>query len=353
MPLRPELFRRLEQRFGDVAIAREDEDLECRITSEPGDFDDQGRLRKKLEILAPGEAYRINCPFCTDTRRRLWINHMWGFKDEENPGVSYMWLVNCFNASCTKAYHIRKQLYAMVFDDVGYGQRPAGDFIQKGVRRPTELVAVEPPGRIARVGYLPPEHPACRYLRERGYDPREVYARYWVGYCVEAPPAYPLVTNRLVIPIYMNKKLVGWQARLLGTPSSKHIPKYYNLPNMPKLQMVYNLDKAKDYPYVVITEGVTSAWRYGPQAVAILGKKLSTPQAQKILGTWSDRFIFCMLDGSARDENQAMCDLLSINHPRVACIDLPPDKDPGDCTRDYLRGAVAQVAASKGWMLQL
>ena len=37
--------------------------------------------RPWLDIKEPGEQFRICCPFCHDTRFRLYISHMWGQRD--------------------------------------------------------------------------------------------------------------------------------------------------------------------------------------------------------------------------------------------------------------------------------
>ena len=39
---------------------------------------DRGRGKPEFQASNPGEYYRIACPFCLDTRHRLWINHRWG-----------------------------------------------------------------------------------------------------------------------------------------------------------------------------------------------------------------------------------------------------------------------------------
>lgn len=349
MALRPDLYRRLEQRLGDVVYARDGEEMDAYIYEDPTEVDSRGRPFKKLQVNEPGEAYRVNCPFCGDTRKRLWVNHMWGYKDTEHR-IDYLWLANCFNDGCPLKGNIqlKRRLYEMIYSDV-LGQVLEYDVVLPGVRLKGQgHVEAKPPGVLVPLTHLPSNHPANAYFRDRGYDPAWLQEHYRLRFCPEAIQEYPLVTGRVVIPVYMRGKLVGWQARLLGTPSSKHIPKYYTMPGMAKGLCLYNFDTAAKHGHVVITEGVTDAWRYGPEAVALLGNKATSRQIAEIVATWRHVPVFCMLDGEARDENQALADQLSIGHPNVVRVDLLEDKDPGSCSHLYLRELVVQAAQSRG-----
>lgn len=76
------------------------------------------------------------------------------------------------------------------------------------------------------------------------------------------------LNQRIIIPYYYNRKLVGYTARLYFDPSKKSIPKY-----MQECQndFVYNLDNQIDWArkYVIVTEGVLDAWTV--DGVATLG----------------------------------------------------------------------------------
>src|SRR5262249_8114013 len=144
----------------------------------------------------------------------------------------------------------------------------------------------EPPGRLVPLAQLPGGHPACQYVRGRGYDPADLYARYKVCFCPEARPRLPLVTGRLVIPVFRGGRPAGWQARCLGRPPGKHVPKYFTAPGMARGQLLYNFDVARRHAYVVVVEGACDAWRYGPEAVALLGNRASHVQAQLLLSGW-------------------------------------------------------------------
>ncbi|MBY0232332.1 MAG: hypothetical protein K2W96_23895, partial [Gemmataceae bacterium] len=302
--------------------------------------------RPRLEVLSAGEYMRVDCPYCGDQRKRLWINHRWG-RYEESLDSKNLWLAYCYNEHCLAQPGRARHLYERLFNDVGDGAPPQ-DIVRRG-RRPSPTPSeVGPPGTVVALSSLELGHHAVRYLSGRGFDAVDIYSRYGVRYCTEALPEYPLVTGRIVIPIAMRSKIVGWQARLISEPSSKHIPKWYSMPHFKKTEVLYGYDQAKQHPIVVVTEGIMDAWRYGPGAVALLGKTLSQSQALLLTQTWRDGVIACMLDGDAPEENRALCERLSISHPRVLRVDLPDGKDPADCTRDFLRKAVEEAAAARG-----
>ena len=103
-----------------------------------------------------------------------------------------------------------------------------------------------------------------------------------MSFCPLALPQFPLASERLIIPVVMDGELRGWQARLISGTPGKGNPKYYTMHGMKKSMALYNYDKVKAAPFVVVTEGPTKVWTFGPEACAILGNKASGWQAQKL-----------------------------------------------------------------------
>lgn len=55
--------------------------------------------------ISGGEQYAVNCPFCGDTRHRLYISHMWNQIIETSNHVKYhcsKHLIRCFNEDCQR-----------------------------------------------------------------------------------------------------------------------------------------------------------------------------------------------------------------------------------------------------------
>ena len=78
----PDLYFRLKRQFGKVLVTNRGMGLVIRPAG----------LGSKPSIVSNGEYYRVNCPFCNDTRFRLYINHRW---------FEHKHMANCFNESCT------------------------------------------------------------------------------------------------------------------------------------------------------------------------------------------------------------------------------------------------------------
>lgn len=73
-----------------------------------------GKPRLKFRIIEWGESYRVNCPFCTNMRHRLYVSHRWAVDDRETRDDN-MHLVKCFNDDCVSNRESQKQLHAMVY----------------------------------------------------------------------------------------------------------------------------------------------------------------------------------------------------------------------------------------------
>src|SRR3954467_12360719 len=92
-PLNPALYTRLQEEFGYVATAHAG--VAANVRYGPDAFSD----KIKLQLTSSGEYYRVNCPYCNDSRARLWINHIWGVRDEIT-GTANLWAAICYNENC-------------------------------------------------------------------------------------------------------------------------------------------------------------------------------------------------------------------------------------------------------------
>ena len=156
MVLRPELYDRLESLFHHVQIANEGEKMVSYYT--------QDALTGKTiqNISSSGEYYRVNCPYCFDLRKRLYVNHMWGYPDPETGSLN-LHLCHCFNEDCLRMQERRRWLYADVFADVGDGSK---DVVLHSNRITTEGPPLKFywPGEVVPLDQLQSYHPACQYL---------------------------------------------------------------------------------------------------------------------------------------------------------------------------------------------
>lgn len=214
------------------------------------------------------------------------------------------------------------------------------------------------PSQIMPLTCLPEDNPAIVYLKSRGFDPDELDKDFGFRYCAKGRVFSHVpfdASNTLIIPIYAENDFLGWQARLLYNPKSvseevlqamgyttrkdngelRRPPKYLTSPGLNKKEMLYNVDWAKQYDTVVVTEGVFDCIRVGRQGVATLGKLVSDYQKKMLVSLW--KTVVLLLDPDA-SETQAnlVKDLTVPGGPRIVPVTLQGYKDAGECPRDEL-----------------
>lgn len=325
MPLNPLLYDRLCQRFGCVEIVNPG----SRFVARSSHYPTAGRTQ--LSIASSGEYYRVNCPYCSDTRKRLWVNHRFGTPDPVS-GRPMLFLAHCFNELCMDDEN-RRKLNEMVY---GFQNLSARDAIRilPGHYEEAAMGPASLPGKCIPVQNLPLSHPVIEYMcGERGY-PLDLLVHLGCSFCVQAQPRFFPAQERIIIPIFMDSILVGWQARYVGDIDFKArgIPKYFTMPGMAKRQILYNFDVAKNYPFVIVVEGVTNVWAAGPSSVALLGKTLSFQQQCRLQVQWQGKPIIIMLDGgeTERSNMQHIVEqLLPAARGPVLYVRLPDGRDPG------------------------
>lgn len=214
------------------------------------------------------------------------------------------------------------------------------------------------PTQIIPLTSLPEDNPAIVYLKSRGFDPNELDKDFAFRYCAKGRmfPHVPFdASNTIVIPIYAENNFLGWQARLLYNPKAvseevlslmgysarkdsgelKRPPKYLTSPGLNKKEMLYNIDWAKQYDTVVVTEGVFDCIRVGRQGVATLGKLVSDYQKKLLISLW--KTVVLLLDPDATETQQALVkDLTVPGGPKIVPVTLDGYKDAGECPRDEL-----------------
>ena len=214
------------------------------------------------------------------------------------------------------------------------------------------------PTQIQSLKGLPEDNPAIVYLRSRNFDPRELDEDFGFRYCASGrrfPKAPFDASNTLIIPMYVNTRFVGWQARLLYDPKKvsedvlqalgyterkddgtiKRPPKYMTSPGLRKQEILYNADWAKQFDTVVVTEGVFDCIRVGRQGVATLGKLVSESQKKMLLSLW--KTVVLLLDPDAQETQMKLAaELTRPGGPRIVQLELKGYKDAGDCPREEL-----------------
>ena len=181
-------------------------------------------------------------------------------------------------------------------------------------------------------GYKPIVSPH-EYLEERGIPWEYAMENEWgfseVGY----------VRDRIIVPTYMEEKLVFWQARATwDEPGNKAFKKVLNPKGVSARSVLFNYDKAKVFETIVIVEGFIDAVKTGPNAVATNGKTLHSKQLEWLRRTDAKNIILMWDAGSwlvNKKAKRKLPSILDAEHKLkmffdVKLVKMPSDIDPGD-----------------------
>jgi len=339
--LNPILYKKLKHIFGQIKIANYGDKFIASVSRDIFNPD-----KYSLNIIQAGEYYRVCCPFCGDSRFRLYINHRYGqIYKSHNIQIKLNFLAICFNeTACLEDYENRKELYNLIYND--NNEIPSLIINDNNDYDNNALVKkqIELPGTCVPIVDLPKFHHCVRYLHSRGFtDLNYLYENYNVLYCVRSSPKYFLAQNRLIIPAYENGELVGWQARYIGELDwSRHtVLKYFSCPGMPRRSIFYNLDNAIRYPVIVVVEGPLDVWRVGPMAISTFGSTLSDIQKRRLTILGQRRKIVIFYDGDVSNSSKLANDYLQlcqgIDKNNLFIVKLPYDKDPADLNQDEIK----------------
>lgn len=349
----PELYRRLAAYFGreNVTVLRPGVRSQWRrLFSVNGVEGSRKSFRDSFERGEKGEEFRLNCPFCGDSRQRLFINHQWALWNETTRS-RHKFLAYCHNSDCLREEFRQQKLYSFLFERPLIGVARQTDDV-KVVRLPDKFDG-RLPGTVLPLEQASPTVPARRFLIDRGFDPSEI-ARDWdVGLCTSGSVKY---SGRLYIPIHSEGNLAGWMCRYPGdrvgsqTLKEAGVRKYLFAPGMATSRLLYNLDAAREHPVLVIVEGATDAWRVGLNAVAVFGKRIHDAQCELLARAISKgriRYVVLMLDPDQSAEEirrGAVHHITSaerilrpwVGRTPLVTVRLHPGTDPGGSSRSLL-----------------
>lgn len=246
-----------------------------------------------------GEQYTVNCPFCGDTRGRLYISAMWNvsIKIGEQVYVCSDRLIRCFNEECQKNRENRDLIIARL--NALMHNKTVLDNVKLFSESTTEMDTDSLSNQVP----LPPnmadiEHASVpQYIRDYWYNVRGFSAETLRKFGVKiAYMPYPIKRGCdlmqqpvTIIPVNQYGKYWFYQARLIpidGKPENGYernllndeYPKYYIPATAKKSWSLYNLDNAVKQEEIAIVEGPTDVWRLGDRAVAKFGRALSAAQ---------------------------------------------------------------------------
>jgi hypothetical protein len=357
--LNPTLYDTLQAKFGEVRLTHPGQQRVARRVPDParpGQFTTRATER--------GEQLVVCCPFCGDTRFRLYVSYMCGQKDPFTGKPNHrLWY--CQNERCHESETNRKIFRSMIAVPLGR-RRQSAVCASTRTAAPQPAGPIELPSGLIPIAALPATHPAPAYLLRRGFDLSYLQQTWDISFCDSCLNCRPVATNRIVIPIHRPARmfaptnngeqdlvLAGWQARSVPgiDPLAGADAKYLFAEGMQKSELLYGLHLAiASQGPVYLVEGPTDCWRIGPGALAIFGKDLSRTQKLLLVHHFAGRPIIVMLDPDAWESAGKVQYQLCLargnadGDNRVVIADLPNHReDPADCTREELIQAAAEA----------
>ena len=172
------------------------------------------------------------------------------------------------------------------------------------------------------------------YLIKRNFDPDYLTKKYKLRFYYNIGEW----KFRIIIPFFLDNKLVTWTARDV---SGKAEIKYKHLDNeksiIPVKKMLYNIDSISEGDSIIIVEGITDVWRLGEPAIATMGIQYTQEQVEMILKK-NPKKIIVLFDAEQKAITQAnkLANQLSLFISDVSIIELD-EGDPCDLSIDKIK----------------
>lgn len=171
------------------------------------------------------------------------------------------------------------------------------------------------------------------YLRSRGFTPPLKFIK---KYKLLATHTIGKYRFRIIIPVYMNHKIVSFTSRDV---TDQQDPKYLNAPNRDSQisikNNIYNYDNLKNGSDAILVEGPLDVWKLGDSAVSLIGVKYTDRQII-LLKNKMIRNLFIMFDNDIAGvkASRVLARIMAPLVNRIEIIKLQGINDPGELTVD-------------------
>jgi hypothetical protein len=365
--LNPILYTALRQEFGEVEISSRGSVGAYSCPSGKGiGISKLSKAHAYAKVEDWGETYHVNCPFCNDRKKRLYISYFTGLTVHRKqavdpltqllkPGspVSLGTIAVCHNEHCNVRDLLRTLLASA--GSMATVQIQPSTVAYKGAK----IVDVELPPNYPLLGNNVPKK-VLDYLAERRYDPVYLATQFDIRFVPAGTVMWlredgkPVKTyeNRILIPISKGRRIIGWQARIAERSDNPKARKYIFPPTrltggVGKSTWLYNASEASYRSDLVLVEGVTDAWRVGEQAVALFGKACTLDQMKIIDRVWSyHATCVVLLDGDAQAEARALVAKfreMKAFPKGIDFVPLPTGYDPDSYTTEEINAIIDEA----------
>ena len=358
------LFRALNKLYGaEVTNEGESGTYERKVTLKPNG--DQYVNYVVVPGGGYGEQYRMNCPFCSDDRRRYYVTYLFGIRDPESGRRNYG-NTRCFNTECQTEFSNLRDLYDEVklagLDEYSASQ-PDVTFSAESSTFDSLMGVAARPGLCIPLLDIPVTdtgYAAVRYLRDtRGFD-IEMLARHYGVEFLQTSYTYRSLSGRIFTPFYRDGVMVAWTARVVPGLCESDIPHWHSAGGLGGL--LYGLGGAMRSRVAVVVEGPADRWAIGRPGVALLSKSLGSQKLGRLLAglhNSSVEAVVILLDPDQPEKERhrphqikvATETLRSRWGGLVLPVYLPQgqNRDPGNSEAAYLAHYLSLMLSSYGY----
>lgn len=363
--LNPELYDALVRLYGDVEVRAENQPADTQlVTKEYSRVDGTKYVttrRQRVPNGRFGEAYALDCPFCGDTKRRLRVSYMFNTYDSTTHS-HIRWGVHCFNETgCHTERMNIDELAELV--DMATSFSAAGSQRDLYTKESAEVTVglvgeIGAPGESVSLSQLSDDHPARRYVIDRGLDPRILEENYGVT-VITRPYHWSPLAGRLLIPFYRGSSMIGWTARAVTADDVGR--KYWNSTGSLG-GYIYGLKSALRCRVAVAVEGPIDRWATGHSSFALLTAQLGPDRLHRLQQSFlagSAELIVVLLDPKQSDRAKARGlphpmdvvakALTSVSVVPVLPVWLPEWLDPGASHGEFLAAYLKRYLEDKGY----
>ena len=160
-----------------------------------------------------------------------------------------------------------------------------------------------------------------KWILSRRFDPEKLKKTYEI----KAVHLFGEWKFRLIIPVFLDKKLVSYVGRdVTGMAEQKY--KNCKIEDSKKTvkECLYNIDSVEDV--AVVVEGVTDVWRGGDGFIATFGTQFTSDQVKQLMGL---KRVIIMFDSDANKQAEKLANAATSVVPNVEIVTLD-EGDPAD-----------------------
>ena len=255
---------------------------------------------------------QIDCPFCGKDSERFHMGYSLEYK-----------YANCWRCG---QHNLISVLCELLGIPSGKAKELIKDIDTQRIKRQRIRGKLEYPvgtGRLIR--------PHLRYLRKRGFSPKEI-KRLWDVQGIAVSPTHAW---RLLIPVYFHGAPVSWTTRSISSnpETQRYLHARPQQETMNRTEVLYGEDYCRGA--VIICEGPFDVWKIGPGAVALLGLNYSSKQIERMI-RYPIRAVCFDNEKAAQHKAEELVDLLSLYPGKTYNIQLD-SQDAGSATTKEIK----------------